>query len=713
MNYMHNGTDLFSRGPGILFLSVLLSVVCGGGLEAQQNTPPAGGKVTGLPVYNSSRGPVVFINNHGLRQGGPGDSVATQYRLSRMETGNPRSVKELGAVYAAASPDVFRKIAGEEVWEQVRKRTKTKTDQETGLYIQQHPNTDDYGFLAFNALFRKAMGTAYIDEEVQRQKNKSYTYQLDIVGRSGQTLGSVTGDVTIGKSPDFLPPVVGAVKASDSLIVVTWRQKVAADIPYFAFVYKQTAARGDFQKLSSRILVRHKKDSVYYSFTEKVKANSAYRYYIRPADLLDNTGAFNSDTASLVAANFRRMPMIAKLKARDTLNAILLSWDPLPVNPLITGIEIMRSRDPRGDFVVMDTVSALSHTYLDKRLLPHIAYYYRICVLHAGQQLSSEKFYASVSADQQKTSRVPDPPYGVGVQTTQRGVVVSWQPVNDPDLFAYYVYRGSSLDAKMQVISPALTDTSFTDTTSNLSRQTSYVYAVTAVSNGSRESPLSGKVAAHLPGGKERPQTPGGIRVTPRSGTLSIEWDDTKRNNPGIVGYILYKHKAGGQPLAYDVSKPASVEATRLGLSLAVDGVVTVPFYEDSMARGGDRYEYLVSAVDRFGAESGLSPVASYAASYVRTSGGQQRPPAKVFARAVQDGVSLQWEQADAAGVQGFAIYRRVVTDKTPHKIATVKNGVSQYTDRQAKQGSLYVYSITAVMAAGETMPSDERAVRK
>jgi fibronectin type 3 domain-containing protein len=678
-------------------------------VRAQQNVQGGGGMVAGLPVYNSSRGPVVFISNHGLRQGGPADSMVTQYRVSRMEAGNPRSLKNLGPVYAAASPDAFRKIAGEQVWEQVRKRTKNKTDQETGQYLQQHPNTDDYGFLAFDPLFRKAMGTAYLDEEVKNQKNKTYTYQLDLIGKNGRTLGSVTGDVSIGKSPDFLPPATGSVKASDSLVVITWRQKVARDIPYFAFVYKQTAARGEFSRLASRVLVRHKKDSVYYTFTEKANANSAYRYFIRPADLLDNTGEFNSDTASLVAANFRKLPMITKLKARDTLNAILVSWNPLPVNPLLTGVEILRSRDPRGDFVVMDTVSALSHSYLDKRLLPHIAYYYRVCVLHVGRQLPSEKFYASVSADQQKTSRVPDAPYGLSVQTTPRGVLVSWQPVSDPDLFAYYVSRGSSLDAKMQVISPALTDTSFLDTASNLSRQTSYVYAVKTVTNSNRESPFSEKVSGHLPRGKERPLTPGGIRVTPRNGSLFIEWDDTKRNNPGILGYILYKHKAGSQPLQYDPARPASVEATRLGLSLAVDGAVTVPFFEDSIAGNGERYEYLVSAVDRFGAESGLSPAGSYA--HVNTA--RLLPPAKVFARAVQDGIALQWEQADPAGVQGFAIYRRIVSEKVPLRIAQVKSSVSQYTDKQVRQGNLYVYSIKTVTAAGETLPSDERPVRK
>jgi fibronectin type 3 domain-containing protein len=261
----------------------------------------------------------------------------------------------------------------------------------------------------------------------------------------------------------------------------------------------------------------------------------------------------------------------------------------------------------------------------------------------------------------------------------------------------------------MEVISPSLADTSFIDTTSNLSRQTAYVYAVTAVSNASKESPFSEKISSRLPAGKERPQTPGGIRVMRRGGRLFIEWEDVKRNDPGILGYILYKHRAGHQPLAYDATKPASQEAARLLLSPVIHGIVRVPYFEDSLPGQGQRTEYLVSAVDAFGVESGLSPVGSSPL----ISPVSLRPPAQLFARAVKEGVSLQWEQADPAGVDGFVIYRRAVSEKNAKSIARVKNNVNQFTDRQTTSGTLYVYTVTALGESGETSPSDERTVRK
>jgi fibronectin type 3 domain-containing protein len=686
-------------------LTVLLAVCCAPSFVRGQ------GGTNQLPLFNSAGGPVLLFGGSSINSAGK-DSKGMHYTLSRSEA-NGSAVKQLGLPGMVKNYATFKKMVGAAFAAQLVHQLKLKSEDALWGYLQQHSDLSAYAFASFNIPFRVAMGAAYIDEEVRGQKGKSYTYKIAVDGGQASGTGLVSngfaGTLTIGESPDFAPPAISQVKAKDSMVSLVWKGRLRRDIPYFAEVYRQSGGRGDFYKLPARILAKRKGDTVTYLFTERVNGNSAYRYYIRPADLLDNGGAFNSDTASLVAANFRKLPLLSGLKAKDTLNAILLSWQPLAVNPLITGIEIQRSRDPRGDYVIIDTVSALTHGYLDRRLLPHIGYYYRLCVLHAGKQLQSEKFYSSVSAEQQKTNHIPDAPYGIVVQTTAKGVAVAWHPISDPDLFAYFVYRGTSLQSKMQVISPALTDTVFMDTASNLSSHTNYVYAVKSVSNGNKESSFSAKVAAHLPKGRERPVTPGGISLSPRDGGLAIQWEDTKKNDPGVMGYILYKCRAGKQPLQYDVMKPASAEATRLGLSLVVGGVIRAPRYEDTIARNGDRYEYLVSAIDVYGAESGLSPAASSAPFSLQ----QARPPVQVFARSVKEGVSLQWEQADVAGVQGFAIYRRAIADKKSRKIAQVGAAASQYTDKQTAQGVLYVYTVATVTAAGETVPSDERTVKK
>ena len=658
-----------------------------------------------MPLFNSAKGPVLLFASSSINTNGT-DSKGTEYKLSRTEQNNIGSTKQIPLLGMAKNFASFKKITGQTIVGQLLHQLKLNSEDALWQYIKNHPDFSNYGLMALNVSFRLAMGAAFIDEEVKDKKGKAFQYHLEL---SGANKNAYTSKIIIGQAPDFNPPKITQSKATDSVVTIRWNAKVKQDIPYFAHVYRQTGGRGDFIKLPVRILVNRKKDSAFFLFNEKVSANSGYKYFIRPADLLDNEGVFNSDTAGLVAANFHKLPMIEQLKATDTLNGILLSWKQLPANPLITGIEIQRSRDSRGDFVVIDTSNALANTYRDTKLLPHVAYYYRLCVLHIGTQKKNDKFYTDVNAAKQKTNHTPDAPYGITVKVVEKGVHITWQPVNDLDLYAYYVYRGTSMQSKMEVISPSIRDTVFTDTSSNLSRQTAYVYAVKAVSNADRESPFSEKISAHLPFGKEKPQTPGGIRTTVRNNRLFIEWEDVKKNNPAVLGYILYKHKTGIKPLQYAVGKPASVEATRLQLEPVAQGVITVPYYEDTISQSGDKYDYLVSAIDQYGIESGLSSTAS-TANLPKTL---VAAPVQIYVRSVKEGATIQWEQSDIATVQSFAIYRRKITEMALKKIATIKSPANQYTDKQVVQGNLYVYSVTAISSAGESAHSIEKSIRK
>lgn len=659
----------------------------------------------GLLAFNSPKGVVLLFGSNSIGSNGK-DIKGNQYTLTRsQDNGNSKQLQLPGMVRNFAA---FKKITGENIITQLQHQLKMKTEDALWQYLQTHPDLKDYGFMVFNVPFRVAMGTAFIDEEVKDKKGNTFIYSIQ-TSADNNNKSNYTSSIIIGKSPDFAAPQLVQSKSSDSIVTIHWKMKMNNQIPYFAFVYKQTGGRGDFQKLASRILVTRKNDSAYFLYNEKVNANSAYKYFIKPADLLGNEGALNSDTVNLVAINFNKFPFITSLKAKDTLNGILLSWKQLAANPMATGIEIQRSRDSRGDYVIIDTINASASSYSDLKLLPHTAYYYRLCLLHAGVQTDKEKFYTAVSADKQKTNHTPDAPYGCSVKTNDKGVRIAWRPVNDPDLYAYYVYRGSSMSSKMNVISPSLTDTVFTDTTSNLSRQLNYVYAVKAVSNAGKESDFSVKIAAHLPFGKEKPRTPGGIKILQDANHLNIQWDDVKKNDPTVLGYILYKHKIESKPLKYDIAKPASEEATRLKLPLAVAGVITVPYYEDTIATNGDKYEYLVSVIDQFGAESGLSATAAAPAlqkSFIK-------PPAQLYVRSVKEGIAVQWEQADMKSVTSFAIYRRSIIEKTSKKIAVVKSSVNSYTDKLVATGSVYVYTIAAVTASGESAASIEKTVRR
>lgn len=676
-----------------ILLSVML--IYNGQVNAQKS-------LSQNPVFNSPQGPVLLFGTTALSANGT-DAHGTTFSITRTEAGigNAKTLRLPGM---AANFPAFKKTAGASVVQQLQKQLKLKTEDELWAFIKKHPELSDYGLMALSIPFRLAMGAACVDEEVKDRQGKTYEYAISVHG-SNQNI-SRTATITIGSVPEFASPKSVQSKAGDSTVNIKWVSTANRNTPYLAFVYRQAGGRGAFSKIAARILVIHKKDSAYFLFSEKVNTNTAYRYFIRPADLLENEGKLNSDTVNLVTVDYNKLPVITGLRAADTLKGILLTWKTLPANALLTGIEIQRSRDSRGDYVAIDTIPASSGSYLDTKLLPHVAYYYRLCVLHAGQA-PKEKYYAKIGLAKQKSSHTPDAPYGLHATTTDQGVRITWKPVDDLDFYAYYVYRGTSLNSSMEIISPSIKDTLFIDTTHNLSRQVNYVYAIKAVSNAGNASDFSEKMAARMIGGKEKPLTPGGIRVVPDNNRLLVQWEDVQKNDPSVLGYILYKHEKGNQPPKYAADKPASEEAARLNLTPVVNGVITVPYYEDAVPVNNKRYEYFVSAIDKYGAESGLSA----SAASPQYQAGKITPPAAVSVRNVKDGVALQWNQSQP--VKSFTVYRRIITEKSFTQVAVIAGNKNTYLDKLPLRNSLYVYMVAATSTGGEIEKSDEKTVRR
>ncbi len=89
----------------------------------------------------------------------------------------------------------------------------------------------------------------------------------------------------------------------------------------------------------------------------------------------------------------------------------------------------------------------------------------------------------------------PSPPAGLTAVQENEGIRLNWDSVEEPNLYAYYVYRGTSRYDSLAVVSHAIQDTTtFFDNAEQLSGRTNYVYAVKAVSNNKLESDLSNMV---------------------------------------------------------------------------------------------------------------------------------------------------------------------------------------------------------------------------
>src|SRR6185437_10821727 len=291
----------------ILVITCCIFIACSGKLYAQNKNISIE-----IPVFNSTNGPVLLFAGNRIKSQSK-DSKGAQYTLTRMEQ-KTGVAKQLPLPGMAKDFSSFKKITGETITKQLQHQLKLNNEAALWQFIQSHPDLNAYGLMAFSVPFRVAMGTAYIDAEVKDKKGETFTYAVQVGGTGNNTF---TSTITIGQTPDFNSPQLSVSKVTDSIVTIHWNAKVKRNIPYFAFVFRQTGDRGDFIKLPARVIVNRKRDSAFYLFNEKVNANSAYKYFIRPADLIGNEGAFNSDTVSLVAANFHKLPVITQLKATD------------------------------------------------------------------------------------------------------------------------------------------------------------------------------------------------------------------------------------------------------------------------------------------------------------------------------------------------------------------------------------------------------------
>ena len=73
----------------------------------------------------------------------------------------------------------------------------------------------------------------------------------------------------------------------------------------------------------------------------------------------------------------------------------------------------------------------------------------------------------------------------------------------------------------------------------------------------------------------------------------------------------------------------------------------------------------------------------------------------------------LSWTAPADGAATGYKIYRRIAAAETPTLVGTVDGATTGFTDSGATVGQLYLYTVTAVDAEGESAESDAVSYRK
>ena len=255
------------------------------------------------------------------------------------------------------------------------------------------------------------------------------------------------------------------------------------------------------------------------------------------------------------------------------------------------------------------------------------------------------------------------------------GIQVTWQAASGAE--KYNVYRKDASNTVWRVIA-TVTGTSYTDKSGTAG--TKYSYTVRGVAaDGKTLSPGFDRtgVSATMPTASTTPAnvTLGAAKAV--SGGIQVTWQAAS----GAAKYNVYR-------------KDASNTVWR------VIATVTGTSYTDKSGTAGTKYSYTVRGVAADGKT--LSP------SYNKTGVSATMPtvsaaPANVTlgsAKAVSGGIQVTWQAA--SGAAKYKVYRKDAVNTKWTVIATVTG--TSYTDKSAKAGVTYSYTVRGVAADGKTL---------
>lgn len=651
-----------------------------------------------LVLKESPEGIIVYLSNKAI--GGKSTPEISGVLIKRSLPGES-GFTEIAKVQMAATQEDFKRTAGNDILEKVRQLKELKTTKDAWDYLQAHPSAEEYGFLSFDIGFMSAMGMLYADKQnLSGVKGKEIRYRAEFLKNDNTPGLIITGKITPGTSPAIGKPTFLSRKEGDKHVSITWQSsRSSSPDALFADVYKSDDFSKGYQKVGKIFTTTDSvTNQIRYNWTEEVNPSRFYRYFIIPVTVTGLAGPA-SDTVQVVSLNTSSIRVISKMTATDSSRGVLLKWQPLPANNLVTGVVIERSRQAAEGYLALDTVSASDSSWWDVKVIPGYSYYYRLKAVSIRNDTFPPSAFASVTVTPKKMFL--QPPSGLKAVSSKDNVVLRWKSSPQLQIAGYAVYRSPAGSDSMMVLNPMVRDTSYMDTLFVLPG-IQYKYAVKAVDFSMGSSEFSEPVYS---GSSEKIPVnfPSGLIASADIGKVSLMWNDARAFNTRIVGYNIYRLNGTVQKDLSE-SNPAGTDLLKSNFVKINSSPVTSVIFTDNKVKQGESYSYALTATDVDGTESPASimttvtvPVAAWSA------------PVYFGLEKTDKGIIVSWESLSSTLATQCIVYRRTTAETEPEKIATVRFQDKKYTDTTAKQGVTYFYSI----ALGNEKQTSEKSLEK
>ena len=537
--------------------------------------------------------------------------------------------------------------------------------------------------------------TTFIDTTLNLSVSKIYFYKLntiDIAGRSSELSTFVSAEALDDGRPPNVPSDLSAVTdVNTGNVTLTWTAP-------------QTDAGNQLLTGLSNYKIFRSKDSqdafvqiatipsgqTTFSDPDELEIDARYFYLVTATDPGGNESG-RSSTVSLTTAGTGVAPPSGLSATRNQEARIVISWNSVS-DPTLLGYLVVRSESTEGIFapISADTLFTTGQTqYIDSLIVAEKVYFYKVQTVIQDPERGLVRSTASTFSDGMAlpVSKVIIPIVN-GLRTTQSvgQIVVSWNPITDPNLLGYLVLRSQSTQGPFV---PVTADTLFTTgqtqyTDTNVLADQVYFYKIRTIVQDPELGLLRSDISTHIDGKAVVDQNPPG---SPSDLIVSLDDNNFQRV---ILNWTAPIRDSNGGDLtglaSFQIFRSRETNASFALLATVTSGQLT---YQDTSVDLLTRYFYAISAVDSLGNTGPRSTSVS-----VTTKG--FAAPQNLRATADVQKITLTWSANSEPELTGYEVLR--FTDPAQENPdQTFSSVLTTYVDTPVTAGQTFVYRVRAV----------------
>ena len=537
--------------------------------------------------------------------------------------------------------------------------------------------------------------TTFIDTTLNLSASKIYFYKLntvDIAGRSSELSTFVSAEALEDGRPPNVPSDLSAVTdVNTGNVTLTWsapltdtgNQLLTGLSDYKIFRSK------DSQDAFVQIATIPAGQTTF-SDPDELEVDIRYFYLVTAADPEGNESG-RSSTVSLTTAGTGFASPTGLSATQNQEARIVISWNAVN-EPNLLGYLVVRSESTEGIFtpITTDTLFTTGQTqYIDSLVVAEKVYFYKIQSViqdpERGLVRSTESTFSDGVALPVTEVVIP---LVSGLRTIESvgEIVVSWNPVNDPNLLGYLVLRSQSTQG---TFAPVTADTLFTTgqtqyTDTNVVADQVYFYKIRTIVQDPEFGLLRSEISTHIDGKAVVDQSPPGA-----PSDLIVSLDDNNFQRV-ILNWTAPTKDSNGSDLtslaSFQIFRSRETNASFALLTTVTGNIVS---YQDTSVDLLTRYFYAISAVDSVGNTGPRSTAVS-----VTTKG--FAVPRNLSATAGVQKITLTWSANSEPELTGYEVLR--FTDpgqENPDE--TFSSVLTTYVDTPVTAGQTFVYRVRAV----------------